>query len=246
MPKIFQRKLMIIFCFVFIILCFFRKISKAKQLLEDSTIILNLIEKVSSHFKTFDQLICYGLGSFSDSTSSLHQLACLLLLKDYFKVKTSVYDPVFTPCDKVSLASHGIDVLEHNDEGKTRIPASGNTLIFFPHVPNQLVNNFLWANWNPALRNCVIISNTFSVVVDRYFSKPDHLSFMRRILSYCEEKPIENTYPIEFAFNDLAVHSFLAIENTEPNFWQTYSEPFYEDSAVEYFVKDLVILMKKL
>ncbi|KAG2471389.1 SRR1L protein, partial [Polypterus senegalus] len=62
--------------------------------------------------------VCYGLGSFSSSHSSLYQLALLLLILDLLQIPTQrcfIYDPMFSPEDISILEGYRMNVLPENE-----------------------------------------------------------------------------------------------------------------------------------
>jgi hypothetical protein len=104
------------------------------------------------------QIICYGIGNFSRTSStnyssSLWQLAEVLCLrqelqgKSAYSVPLYFYDPCSTNFEQVFLMERlQVEVLADNDRGRRAI--EGNpTLFYMPHCPARLYENVLSANW---------------------------------------------------------------------------------------------------
>ena len=109
-------------------------------------------------------LVCYGLGSITDSHIARHQLALLSALKTFFCLPSDscfIYDPAFTEEDKIIIVNSGLTHIENNEEGKRKVMLP--TLFFMPHCPKELYNNLLWANWSPeCLSNVILLGNSLS------------------------------------------------------------------------------------
>ncbi|KAL0269776.1 UNVERIFIED_CONTAM: hypothetical protein PYX00_007396 [Menopon gallinae] len=162
-----------------------------------------------------DHILCYGLGKFSDSAASLHQLALLVHLQELFgSVRVEVFDPVFSQSEGTFLENLNFVVIQNNEEGKHVIDDGKVTLAFLPHCPKQLVNNFLWANWNPRLRNCIIISNSFSKIVESNTKKTlsDSANYILKLFDHCEEILVKDSYDHPNVFNDTSIHYFRKCE----------------------------------
>jgi hypothetical protein len=111
-------------------------------------------------------LVCYGLGNFTLSYISKHQLSLLIALKNYFNLSPEscvVYDPIFTTEEQTLLHDYGLTYCKSNEEGKRSVAeGSKGTLFFMPHCPKELYNNLLWANWSlERLSRITIIGNSF-------------------------------------------------------------------------------------
>ncbi len=147
------------------------KTLQLSQKLQEDSINLSDIDKVLSGSDPVHEIICLGLGNFSDCPHSRRQLALLTRLQTLCASVTA-YDPAFTGFERQFLRHLGISVLSVNKEG--RIKASeGRTVFYLPHCPKQLTDNVLRANWNrDALSRVVLIGNSFSAIVER---TPDRL-----------------------------------------------------------------------
>ena len=108
------------------------------------------------NFKNINDIICYGLGNFSDLRSSRFQLALILTVKILFSSTVYIYDPLFTENEIKCLISFELNVIPKNEEGK-RIIRDCPTLVFMPHCSKQLTNNFLYANWSNKINNCILL-----------------------------------------------------------------------------------------
>lgn len=192
--------------------------SKQSELLESDFWKRN-IKLINNHLKTVNaisEIICFGLGHLSN-INSVYQLAFLLNLRDQFKSKVLVYDPVFYTIEKGILNELNLEVLTDNFKGRYQLLA--NTLLFAPHCPHLLLENFLWANWNETLLNSVIIANNFHDIVKQFDS-----CYVKRTISdnILKETALELVSGDYFEpFNDLSVHSFLSA----PLSWDRSHEP---------------------
>lgn len=136
-------------------------------------------------------------------------------------------------------------MIEKNDEAKRTVSPTGITLVYFAHCSSQLVNNFLWANWNSGLDNSVVLSNSFSTVIQRNDEATvQSLACLRDVLKATRERIIEDTYDVQNVFNDLSVHTFLPDRTTNPDFWSARPEPNYTGQIVEFCTKDVVITLR--
>jgi len=75
-------------------------------------------------------VVAYGVGSFFSSKVSLCQLSFLLLLWRELKLRGDLYifDPVFTPSEILVLGRMGVNLIQHNEQGKRKVE---NPTIFF-------------------------------------------------------------------------------------------------------------------
>jgi hypothetical protein len=109
--------------------------------------------------KTVSQIVCYGVGNFSQTSLShysapLWQLACALCFRDHLlrssdgeDIRVLYYEPFMTAFEDTILAGLKVQVLTVNERAKRPIDAVP-TLFFMPHCPSQLYDNVLWSNWD--------------------------------------------------------------------------------------------------
>eukprot|EP01112_Ceratiomyxa_fruticulosa_P023252 TRINITY_DN8812_c0_g1_i1.p1 TRINITY_DN8812_c0_g1~~TRINITY_DN8812_c0_g1_i1.p1 ORF type:complete len:384 (-),score=91.09 TRINITY_DN8812_c0_g1_i1:95-1246(-) len=136
----------------------------------------------ATHFQPLHikEIVCYGIGNFSFSKKSLHQLCFVLLLSQQLSaahVQLLLFDPVFTEIEKDVLTKLDCALIMENEEGKRRIQPSPHSvldsekvaerkegvLFYMPHCGKQLYNNLLWANWErDNIDRVVIFGNSFS------------------------------------------------------------------------------------
>lgn len=119
----------------------------------------------SENLDAVHSIVCLGLGRFSSCSTALAQLAFLAVLKKYLSADdVQFYDPIFSEVEKQILVKLGYSVLHTNCEGK--YVTEKLSLFYFPHCPKQLVNNFLWKNWNESnLENIILICNSFDKLI---------------------------------------------------------------------------------
>lgn len=107
--------------------------------------------------KTVRQIVCYGVGNFSQTSLShysapLWQLACALCFRDHLRIdggdiRVLYYEPFSTAFEETILAGLKVQVLSVNERAKRPIDAVP-TLFFMPHCPSELYDNVLWSNWD--------------------------------------------------------------------------------------------------
>ncbi|XP_069677883.1 SRR1-like protein isoform X2 [Periplaneta americana] len=194
------------------------------------------------------EIICYGLGSFADSVTSRYQFALLLALKEHFSTSVLIYDPIFNDTEIDVLKELGCQVITINEEGKHKIQSHHFTLLYLPHCPKQLINNFLWTNWGPELQNCIIFSNSFSRIIE---SQPkrfltESAGYILNIFPYTEELEIDNCFRYNDIFNDTAIHIFpqKKLNSVPQNFWDLCEEPKYCEDDTEFIGQKLISTLK--
>lgn len=188
------------------------------------------------------QILCFGLGRFSTCSTSRFQLAYILLIKEYFKIKTASFsDPIFSSHELLLLESLNCQVITENLEGKYQIENNNITIFYLPHCPKQLTNNILWKNWGLQLQNIILIGNSFDSLIS---STPERIlksnaEFLLKINPFVRELHLENNFKYSDIFNDTSIHLFLKdkIENLEIDFWENISEPNYKKEDTEFITK---------
>ena len=218
-----------------------------------SDYFLKFLETFSKHLdrgdlKPLSQIVSFGLGKFFSCPVAKTQLLLLLALKKHLTSQLegiSVFDPIF--CDlEIQLLKEefGIEVPSVNTEGVLEVDSF--SLLYFPHCPKQLTNNFLWSNWRPgSLSKCFIVANSFDRLVS---SLPDRIllkeaGYIKKVAKITEETPLENCYKFEDIFNDLSLHSFheaLSLPEKD-SFWdKPNSKPEYSSHDIEYIAKSII------
>ncbi|XP_072766925.1 SRR1-like protein isoform X1 [Anoplolepis gracilipes] len=185
------------------------------------------------------EIVCYGLGRFSQHRSPKCQLALLLCLKArYANACVHVYDPAFCPEEVQVLRALGLEIIETNEEGKRIVYRNKTTLVYMPHCSRQLTNNFLYANWGDGLSNCILLANSFSGIVDNSLHRDvlNVASYILRIRPYVTEIQLENSFTYEEVFNDLSIHIFTKQDllKVPADFWNSRDEPQYLADDVEF------------
>lgn len=194
--------------------------------------------------RDIEEIVCYGLGHFADCIISRYQLGLLLFLKQQFCPKVFVYDPIFTPTECELLQTLNCELISENEEGKRKLVEGLTTLVFLPHCPKQLTNNFLWSNWGPQIKECILLCNSFSSILEKH---PHHtlrssLTYIIHIFQYTEELHIDNCFKYQDIFNDLSLHIFpdknISAEN---NLWTLKDTPTYPPEDIEFITKKIQI-----
>lgn len=219
------------------------KLREAEVRLRDSSFADNFFHCLEDSLTALNangiaNLLCYGLGHFSNRRSSKYQLALLLCLKRRYSSRVYAYDPIFSPQEIELLRELGCDPIERNEEGKRDI--GGNvTLVYMPHCSTRLINNFLYANWGKKLNKCILLTNSFTIVLDdrRKMNGSDPVDYISRVRPYVTEVALRNDFPYEEAFNDSHIHIFLKrdIDAIPGSFWNEREEPRYPDAETDFF-----------
>lgn len=185
-----------------------------------------------------NEIICLGIGRIGECLISRYQFALILLLRDFLKIKLSIYDPILTQNDTTTLLEHYncIQLLE-NCEAKYNV--NKTTLFYMPHCPKQLSNNLIWSNWGLNLRNCLILANSFNTIVENTTKRLLKINgyYITKILPYCIEIAVVNNFKFYEVFNDTALHIFPNLHVISNDFWSDNAEPEYLDEDVEFIRK---------
>ncbi|KAL1927142.1 hypothetical protein VTP01DRAFT_5105 [Rhizomucor pusillus] len=175
--------------------------------------------------ETYDEIVCYGIGSMQHSKNAQFQYALILLIRERLKSPpTYIYDPVMTELDKKICKQDNINVIPVNEEGKRK--ASKRVLFYMPHCGRGLYSNTLEANWSiDDLPNVTIIGNRFDMYVGSQLDKD-----LRRECPYLipAVKVVERTlFPENFeeddkVFSDLSIQTFPKdkLLVMKPSFWE--------------------------
>jgi len=200
------------------------------------------------NFVGVKEIICYGLGHFVDCVESRYQFGLLLCLKDHFSANVCIFDPIFYSAEIEILTELGCEVITANEEGKRKTTPDTVTLVYLPHCPRQLTNNFLWTNWGPELKNCIIFSNRFSKIIE---SQPKRIlnanaGYILNIIPYTEEFSLDNSFRYKDIFNDLAIHFFPQerLASLSQDFWNLCEEPKYSADETEFITNKLISGLK--
>nr|XP_022899879.1 SRR1-like protein isoform X1 [Onthophagus taurus] len=194
--------------------------------------------------KTVEEIVCFGLGRFSECVISRYQLALLLSFKETYSCKVYVYDPIFSKNEIDLLLKLDFEVLNENTEGKFKVKGEGLSLFYLPHCPKELSNNLVWSNWGLNLSACIIISNSFNGIIERNNAKDleNKAGFICKILPYTLELAVINSFKYFEVFNDTAIHIF-PINNLKlisNDFWViSEKEPEYNSNDLEFITKNL-------
>jgi hypothetical protein len=232
--------------YVITLLLFFRRITSALEDLRESQYLKHVTELVSTILKGRNvlEIICFGLGQISTCNISRHQLAFLLCLKDNCKPKrVLVHDPIFYKGECDILKSFSLDIIEQNNEGSYTISDKDITLVYLPHCPKQLTNNFLWSNWGTKLQNCILICNSFDSLIESNPSRVllDTVPYIFKLHPYTCENKLENNFKYTDIFNDTSLHYF-PIEKLQAiplKFWDKGDKPTYGNT--EEFITSLMV-----
>lgn len=184
----------------------------------------------SSHLA---QIRAIGVGHFCNKgyqDYGCHQLALLILLKEFFGCSVTFQEPVATENEKAWLRSKEIQFKDSTNL-KERSALSGIgavTLFYMPHCDAPLYNNVIYAHRSQrCLQNIIIVGNDLvSFMVNRrYEHELDALCSYRRA---CEMIHLPEYKESPHSFNNTAIH-FLDKEYPEI----LEDEPKYEFYKLE-------------
>ncbi|KAJ8678736.1 hypothetical protein QAD02_014523 [Eretmocerus hayati] len=179
---------------------------------------------VSLNKSTIVDIVCFGLGHFSDSIDSKYQLAALLSIQATYSSNVYLYDPLFTKNEILSLKQLKLSVIDQNEEGRRRMNDC-STLVFMPHCSKQLTNNFLNANWSPSIHNCVLLGNSWSELecnTTNALLKQD-VNFVYKLKEYATEINLQNNFHYPNTFSGTSLHIFTEekLSTVPVGFWET-------------------------
>lgn len=217
-----------------------KRIGLCKDELQNSDYFQDLSSKlfnlINSHsFGNVKELVCYGIGNFSENIAARYQMSMLSLLQSTLEIDsehTFIYDPIFSKNECSFISSKlNCTLLNVNEEGKRVLGDS--TLFFMPHCGKALYNNLLWSNWSyPKLRNLIIFGNSFDEILS---NTPDRLlkenaSYIVKIKPYYHEVSIPSKFVYEDIFNSLSFLSFCDnMSGNDSIFCDDVPEPVYTD-----------------
>ncbi|XP_004364036.2 SRR1-like protein [Capsaspora owczarzaki ATCC 30864] len=188
---------------------------------------------------TIREIVCYGIGSLSDSVLARYQFALCLALQEHLKIpgQVHVFDPVFTVQDIAAVQQLGGAIISENEEAKRK--ASVPTLFYMPHCGGRLYNNLLWANWSPAaLARVLILGNPLSRYAERMSnaSFQTALPYIAQVLPAVRETPLPSFRVRNDVFNDTSVVKFnvSALQALPEAQWSSAPEPVYDVADVEF------------
>lgn len=222
------------------------RISEAQSEVTSSAWFWTSIEKIKANLPVAPaNIVCFGIGCFSDCKISRFQLGFLLSVQAEFSVpRITFHEP--------SLCQGEIEILERrlghrvhreNVEGKLKLSSEENTtLIFLPHCPKQLTNNLLWANWDAQkLDKIYLICNSFDHLFDstpQRFLQVD-ANYILRIRNFTKEWTFPNTFRFSDVFNDTSLHIFPSLPQSDNDLWTPNDEPVYSNGFSELITKQL-------
>mmetsp|Transcript_412 Transcript_412/g.913 ORF Transcript_412/g.913 Transcript_412/m.913 type:complete len:230 (-) Transcript_412:42-731(-) len=200
---------------------------EAENVRQGSSIAGNLAHMEGEGERTkISRMVCYGIGNFSVSASSLLQISLALLLKDFLHPpSSSLFDPVMTGAERQAAESLGFTIPQEDEVGLCT--TDSDSLFFMPHCGRRLYSNVLRANWGPGnLSRLVVIGNSFGAYRMRNLSTDVRTSCCVEKLG--EEMVVETLLPKhveENSFIDTSVHSFplkklLLREQHDKEFWR--------------------------
>eukprot|EP01080_Neovahlkampfia_damariscottae_P011796 gene11796-5130_t len=128
------------------------------QELKHSTIFQQITTSLND--ENLNEIVCYGIGDFTNELPPQEQFSFLILLQQHFKIsKVSIFDPVLIPnLQEIQevLDFYKINFINENEECKRK--ANGKTLFYMPHCTLTMYNNVITTNFDQ-FENIIIIGN---------------------------------------------------------------------------------------
>ena len=204
------------------------KVKVALQKFRESAFRQTLLNELKRSLASLEldgivDIVCYGLGNFSEHNCPKYQLAALLYIQSVYSSNVFVYDPLFTKNEIESLKELNLQVIDSNEEGK-RVINNHSTLVFMPHCSKQLTNNFLYANWSPLIRNCILLGNSWSELechtTNVLFMQTAY--YVHVLKPYVTEIKLKNNFEYPNTFSGTSFHIFTKekLDTVSPDFWK--------------------------
>ncbi|KAM7252168.1 hypothetical protein ACFE04_024051 [Oxalis oulophora] len=132
----------------------------------------HLNQSLGSH--SHIQIVVYSLGSIEHEFNSQSQIAfTIALTRDLptcFLPEIEVYDPVFSPADKIALKKFGCNVLSIEEQATKRVERP--TLFYMPGTYAWIIGHVLGSNWCPFnINQIMILTNSIGNRMDSCASK---------------------------------------------------------------------------
>jgi hypothetical protein len=116
------------------------RVSECREALSRILICEQFWERYSKYFQHYDELVAYGIGSISNSSSSLLQFALLLLIQEKLDILRVVFnEPALCDVDVTVIEQYGIHV---NPESS--IDVSRHIMCYMPHCDRKLYEHALY------------------------------------------------------------------------------------------------------
>ncbi|XP_045499436.1 SRR1-like protein [Colias croceus] len=223
-----------------------RQIDSAIEVVQESQYLKDVLKTVSNLTENtkVTEIVCFGLGHIGECNISKYQLALLLCITRALEpTNVLVHDPIFTSQECELLKRNNLNIIEKNNEGSYVISKEGITLVYLPHCPKQLTNNFLWSNWGINLENCILVCNSFTALTENQLSRvlSETVPYIHKIFPYTTEVLLENNFIYKDIFNDTSIHYFSKdkLQTVPSDFWLKTEKPEYKET--EEFITSLMI-----
>ncbi|KAJ1974905.1 hypothetical protein H4R34_004537 [Dimargaris verticillata] len=106
-------------------------------------------------------IVCYGLGSFAESSDSRLQVRFLQYLANSLQIPGTIYfyDPVLKPAEIIVGQRLGWQWIDENEH---------TTLFYMPHCEVDMYHNLFEANWSDEqLQQVLVIGNRLDGYLER-------------------------------------------------------------------------------
>lgn len=185
-------------------------------------------------------IVCYGLGNFSINRCAQYQLAALLTMKSLYNSQVLIYDPVFYDKEIEILTSLELKMIDNNEIGKRKC-GDKLTLFYMPHCFKGLVANVIYANWGIELNNCILLTNSFSEIVDDVVQDnqeiKDSVELIKKINPFTTEFILEDNFdsaPDAFHCTSLHVFSKEKLGEVPDDFWAPLTAPPFNQNDIDH------------
>ncbi|KAF6211253.1 hypothetical protein GE061_014370 [Apolygus lucorum] len=205
-----------------------RRVDSVVEQFQDDDMQLETITKLKNALSqlgtdvNISSIVCYGLGSVSNSKNSLYQFALIRQISLRYEIPLFIYDPVFTEADVKLFERFNCAVLPLDDVGVRKVQES--TLFFTPHAPRIITDNILRSNWGLSLSDCIIFGDDLTKIIVNTPTRiiANSFPFINECQYFVEVIPLENKFKYSDVFNDLAFHVFVPSKLTtvDPRTWE--------------------------
>ena len=169
---------------------------------------------------SIQEIVVYGIGSFTTCRMSRSQLALICALRQRIGgsgVRVVAFDPILE-AGEYSLLQRELDIdpIPRDEACKRSIQRSPGVVLFFmPHLDKGLYDNLLSVNWTKGqLERLVILGNSFSHMIDSWPTRVSRLEcpFVLECvrLRLLREHSLPSIDDSDDCFNDLSVQGFTS------------------------------------
>ncbi|KAM7263489.1 hypothetical protein ACFE04_001172 [Oxalis oulophora] len=198
----------------------------------------HLNQSLGSH--SHIQIVVYSLGSIEHEFNSQSQIALTIALtRDFptcFLPEIEVYDPVFSPADKIALKKIGCNVLSIEEQATKRVERP--TLFYTPGTYAWILGHVLGSNWcSSNINQIMILTNGINDRIEDCASKVNNYMPEKEyndVSDYISEREqylgLIGNYIVNFGIEpssaiDEYIREYTRIYNIEESTFKSYDIP---------------------